>query len=72
MIHFHSWGMWSRLLPSYNGHKTQFRECLTCGQAQFRDLGYCDGVNFELANEALSEVGPVRDSDLLGEGNEHE
>lgn len=65
MIHFHSWGMWSRLVPSYSGHKTQFRECLSCGKAQFRDLGYCDGVNFKDANEALGQVGVPRGSILL-------
>lgn len=57
---FHSWSMWSRLVRSYSGHKTQFRECLACGKAQFRDLGYCDGVQVEEANDALSEVGAYR------------
>lgn len=55
-ICFHDWLKWSELVESYNGHKTQFRDCAKCGKTKFRDLGYCDGVPAFKANEALGAI----------------
>lgn len=56
MICWHDFKKWSELIPSYSGHKTQFRECHKCGKVQFRDLGYCDGADANEANKALYRI----------------
>lgn len=58
---FHDFQKWSVLIPSYNGHKTQFRTCHKCGVTKFRDLGYCDGVQADQANSALKAIANFED-----------
>lgn len=58
MICWHNWMKWSDLVPSYKNHKTQFRECFKCRRIQFRDLGYCDGVDAYEANRAIKDQRP--------------
>lgn len=53
---FHDWYKWGELVPSYNNHKVQFRDCAKCGKTQKRDLGYCDGVISEQANKSIQKV----------------
>lgn len=53
---WHDWYKWSELVPSYNNHKIQFRDCSKCGKTQKRDLGYCDGSDANAANKAIREI----------------
>ncbi len=55
-ICFHDWYKWTELVPGYNSHKLQFRDCKKCGKTQKRDIGYCGGAESSAANKAIREI----------------
>lgn len=59
LLCIHAWSKWSRLVDAYSGHKQQWRECTTCGKAQFRTLSWDKQSSLSQANQALQSVNPV-------------
>ena len=56
VFHKHKWLAWSELVTTYGGTKMQLRACSECGKVKKRSLGYCDGLNADLANKALEKT----------------
>ncbi len=53
----HVWTKWGTLIPTYNtGHKQQWRECVTCGLADFRTLEWDHQSEVSKANESLEHA----------------